>query len=505
MTPRTPINVLIVEDDASTRTLLHRWIERGINAAIHEAEDGLQALEAIAENPIDLVISDIKMPVLDGIEMLRVLRTDPRNKSIEIVMVSHVAAEDSVRDVIALGATDYLLKPLQYDKAIQRIKRAERRILDRRTSEQAGADMTRLVVADPAADFCEAAKRNLSGAFAVRIAHSVAEMLVTILRWEPTAVLLSPKLPGLDLPVLLERVKSLRPDQWPRFIRLCEPGSSPEARDAPQAGYSGALTKSYVGKTLLEEVSEAVLGVPKSADVLSSWTDSFEQELTTALYQTLGMMTGAEPELAPEDDASWAPEIYGRISIRAVDERFVLALGVDSGMPMAAELGLAMLGEPVEGDECKDAFKELLNVVAGRLRQACVERNLQVSMQLPEAYDEPPQPSNEVACRIDRQFLWKGGHRFRITLEAAMLAVEAIQPDEKGAATAASEEAAQQDRESQTAPDSPPDLESQPAGESQPDATADQDAAPEPDATPEAGAAPAERQHEPEQAPAAAG
>jgi CheY-like chemotaxis protein len=421
MVQRTPISVLIVEDDVSIRTLLLRWIERGINAKVTEAEDGLQALEILAEEPIDLVISDIKMPVLDGIEMLRLLRTDPRNKSLEILMVSHVAAEDSVREVISLGASDYVLKPLQYDKAIQRIKLAERRILDRRATEEATADMPRVVIADPANDFCEVAKTHLSSAFAVRVARSVAEMLVHILRWEPTAVLLSPKLPGLDLKVLFERVKALRPDQWPQFVRLCEPGMQLDQQVAREAGYSAAITKSFVGKTLLDEVSAAVLGLPKTADALSTLADFFEQELTTALYQTLGMMTGAEPEEAPEDDESWQPEIYGRIGIRADDERYILQVGVDSGMPLAAELGLAMLGEPVEGEECKDAFKEVLNVVAGRLRQTCVERSLSVSMQLPEATDDPPATLTEAACRIEKQFIWKGEHRFRISLQAAML------------------------------------------------------------------------------------
>ena len=51
-------------------------------------------------------------------------------------------------------------------------------------------------------------------------------------------------------------------------------------------------------------------------------------------------------------------------------------------------------------------------------------------MELPEAYDEPPEAFNQVACRVDRQFLWKGGHRFRITLEAAMLEAKAPAPAE---------------------------------------------------------------------------
>ena len=72
-----PLRILLVDDEPSARTLLRRWIERNLSATVYEAEDGLQALEAVAEHYIELVVSDVSMPLLDGIELLRLLRTDP--------------------------------------------------------------------------------------------------------------------------------------------------------------------------------------------------------------------------------------------------------------------------------------------------------------------------------------------------------------------------------------------------------------------------------------------
>ncbi len=454
MTPKAPIKVLVVDDDIATRTLLRRWVERGVNAKVSEAEDGLQALEAIAEKPIDLVISDVNMPVLDGIEMLRLLRVDPRNKALEILVVSHVAAADSVRSAIELGASDYLLKPLQHDRAMDRIRRAEQRILERRGREESAADKPRLAIADPADDFCEMAKRHLSGAFSVRTSRSVAEMLVQILRWRPRAVLLSPKLPGLDLNVLFERVKTLHSDQWPLFVQLREPGSSDDQEQAREAGYGAAITKSFVGRTLLDEVSEVVLGLPKSAETFSTWADFFKEELIVGLYQTLGLMTGTEPEEAAEDDESWSAEIYGRIAIRADDESFLIRIGFDGRLPLTAELGSALLGEPVEGEERKDAFKEVLNVVAGRLRNACQERNLGVSMDLPEAGPEPPPACDDPAFQIEKDFTWKAEHRLRLSLQAELLDAPVGDAGE-AAPEAASEAAPEAAEETAAAPVQP--------------------------------------------------
>ena len=72
-----PLRILLVDDEPSARTLLRRWVERNLSAVVYEAEDGLQALEAVAEHSIELVVADVNMPVLDGIELLQLLRTDP--------------------------------------------------------------------------------------------------------------------------------------------------------------------------------------------------------------------------------------------------------------------------------------------------------------------------------------------------------------------------------------------------------------------------------------------
>jgi CheY-like chemotaxis protein len=132
MSQAEPLRVLLVDDEPSARTLLRRWVERNLLAKVYEAEDGLQALEAVAEHSIELVVSDVSMPVMDGIELLRLLRTDPAWEGLEVLMVSHVAAEDKISEIIALGASDYLLKPLEYDRAVKRLMLSAERILQHR-------------------------------------------------------------------------------------------------------------------------------------------------------------------------------------------------------------------------------------------------------------------------------------------------------------------------------------------------------------------------------------
>ena len=126
-------------------------------------------------------------------------------------MVSHVATEDKVSQIISLGASDYLLKPLQYNRAIKRLLDAAERILQYRPAEDGDPSgrKVRVLIADSDADFRSIAKRALEGDFAVKTARSLAETLVHLLRWKPSAVFLSPAVPGLDVETLSAPMESL--------------------------------------------------------------------------------------------------------------------------------------------------------------------------------------------------------------------------------------------------------------------------------------------------------
>ena len=89
-----PLRVLVVDDEQSIRLLLRRWVERSLDdAQVFEAEDGLQALEKITEDGADIVITDLKMPVLSGTDLLTLLHADPRRSRMEVLVATQMASE----------------------------------------------------------------------------------------------------------------------------------------------------------------------------------------------------------------------------------------------------------------------------------------------------------------------------------------------------------------------------------------------------------------------------
>ena len=103
--------LLVVDDNRVNRLLLGRALEQ-LGHAVAFAENGRQALEALRQRGVDLILLDIEMPEMDGYQTLAALAGDPRLRDVPVVMMSSVEEVDSVARCIEMGAEDYLFKPV---------------------------------------------------------------------------------------------------------------------------------------------------------------------------------------------------------------------------------------------------------------------------------------------------------------------------------------------------------------------------------------------------------
>ncbi|MEW5927063.1 MAG: ATP-binding protein [Gemmatimonadota bacterium] len=101
--------VLVADDNADMRDYLSRLLGR--QWSVEAVADGAAALEAVRQRVPDLVLSDVMMPGLDGFELLRELRADPRTREIPVLLLSARAGEESRVEGMEAGADDYLIKP----------------------------------------------------------------------------------------------------------------------------------------------------------------------------------------------------------------------------------------------------------------------------------------------------------------------------------------------------------------------------------------------------------
>lgn len=110
--------ILVVEDNKNLRKLMATYLKRN-NYDVLEAEDGEKALDVLDTNHIDLIITDIMMPNLDGYELTKELRQ--ANYMVPILMVTAKETIDDKRQGFLLGVDDYMVKPIDMDEMILRV------------------------------------------------------------------------------------------------------------------------------------------------------------------------------------------------------------------------------------------------------------------------------------------------------------------------------------------------------------------------------------------------
>ncbi len=109
------MKILVVDDSRIMRNVLKNILkEKEISEdAILEASDGEEALKLLKSNKIDLMLLDWNMPKLNGIELVKIVRSEDELKNLPIIMVTSEAARYNVMEAIKAGVTDYIIKPIR--------------------------------------------------------------------------------------------------------------------------------------------------------------------------------------------------------------------------------------------------------------------------------------------------------------------------------------------------------------------------------------------------------
>ncbi len=111
--------ILLADDNADMRVYVRRLLEPYCH--VEAVADGQAALEALQTRPVDLVLTDVMMPRLDGFELLRAIRSDPARADVPVVLLSARADEEAKLEGLNTGADDYLVKPFNARELLARI------------------------------------------------------------------------------------------------------------------------------------------------------------------------------------------------------------------------------------------------------------------------------------------------------------------------------------------------------------------------------------------------
>jgi two-component system, chemotaxis family, chemotaxis protein CheY len=117
------IRALIVDDSSVMRKIVERALRQsGLEAlVVHEAGSGSEGLELLKSKKVDLILSDINMPTMDGLEFLRQLRAQSLAPGVPVVMITTESSEEHVKQAIQAGAQGYIRKPFTPEQVKERV------------------------------------------------------------------------------------------------------------------------------------------------------------------------------------------------------------------------------------------------------------------------------------------------------------------------------------------------------------------------------------------------
>ncbi|HKB90811.1 MAG TPA: response regulator, partial [Opitutaceae bacterium] len=114
---------ILTVDDSKTVRIIVRKAFKTFDCEILEAGNGVEGLAVAGKETPDLILLDVTMPVMDGVEMLTKLKSDPALKGIPVIMLTAEGGRESVLKIAKIGVRDYMVKPFKEDVLVEKAGR----------------------------------------------------------------------------------------------------------------------------------------------------------------------------------------------------------------------------------------------------------------------------------------------------------------------------------------------------------------------------------------------
>lgn len=116
------IKVLVVEDSPTMRQLIAFALKPLKDCQIVEATDGLDGLKKLNQHTFSIALVDINMPLMDGLKLVRIMKEDPKNRQVPVIIISTEGGEAVKEKALALGVNAYITKPIKAAIVLQTVR-----------------------------------------------------------------------------------------------------------------------------------------------------------------------------------------------------------------------------------------------------------------------------------------------------------------------------------------------------------------------------------------------
>jgi two-component system, cell cycle response regulator len=214
------LRFLIIEDDDGMRTIFRTLLRKKFDCEVIEAENGQIGLDLMKRSTPDFIIMDVSMPVMDGFETLKHIRSNIMLKDIPVMIVTAHNDKKTVGNMMEKGVTDYIVKPLDVKVAESRIekfimKKEESKGHDTNLSNKAAVSIIaeQILLVDTDAEFISFFTAMLRDRFVIHNASNGVDGLNIFSQYNPHYIFVGNKLSLLDKKILTQKIKDIAPDK----------------------------------------------------------------------------------------------------------------------------------------------------------------------------------------------------------------------------------------------------------------------------------------------------
>lgn len=360
---------ILTVDDSRTVHILVTKAFRDCGVEILKASNGVEGLSVASKEDPDLILLDVTMPVMDGVEMLTRLKGDPQLKQIPVVMLTAEGGREAVMKIAKMGIRDYIVKPFSEDKLLEKVGRIVD--LNREVKSKTILDKLNILVVEDKPVIVEAIQTGLSHlSWDIVVAKDSPEGFEKFQDRDFDLVLVSLSLAGdsgFELFKKLQQAKKRTP-----VIGMVVKTDSDRQHKAMQTGFDGLITKP-LDVVELEMRSCRIMGIDTSPRY-------FKFEKNHMLVK-----------IPPDPNPARISEINGFISDKVSD-------AVDSGYQVVV----------IDASELKGLDVNLIKLIID-IKNACRDMSLKTGI-----------IGNEAIKRDENNFEETKSWKFHDTLEEAL-------------------------------------------------------------------------------------
>lgn len=385
------MKVLVADDHEAIRAALKRLLVRQFDCTIIEAADGLEALDAVARYNPSFALIDVDMPYVSGLEVLQSLRASPQHAAMPVTIISGQNDEATVREMIRLGITDYLAKPLRSERVSARLTRMAEMLSATREQRAAQGqpplsllnETTPILIVDIDPEFRHFFKSHLGLRYPVMEAAKGTDAMKTCLSSVPTAIFIGNDTGLMGPEMLAKKLRTLRGLASVPLVAVVPASAVEQAKSS--GAYDSVMTRTFVPEAFEKQFRELTNSSTPYKGLCQEYPH-FPHHVSSATEQAFGMVGNCEIAPTANGWTTTGEGVQADVAITIEGRPIIIHLTIDCDMNSARTISAKMHSVHASSatrPQCESTLGELLTIISGRIQKGLLEKEMAASCGVP--------------------------------------------------------------------------------------------------------------------------